>query len=206
MTTATKWALAAGVLALALIVALLPRVNDSSDSADSTGARAADDLGAARAEASLQPCPSASGDANGSGELSGVTASCLADGSRVDLGAALSGEPTLVNFWATWCKPCRDELPLLAEYAEQPGAVRVLTVQVESSEQAGLELLAELGVELPGVHDGDGPTGPVRTALRVPRALPASYLVSADGEVRLVTEPRLFTSVEEIRDAVGGAR
>ncbi|ASR38402.1 redoxin [Prauserella marina] len=202
MTTATKWALAAGVLALALIVALLPRVDDATDP---SGARAADDLGAAREAAALQPCPSGSENAADSGELSGVTATCLADGSRVDVGAALSGEPTLVNFWATWCKPCRDELPLLAEYAEQPGAIRVLTVQVESSEREGLDLLAELGVELPGFHDGDGPTGPVRTALRVPRALPASYLVSADGDVRLVTEPRLFTSVQEIRDAVGGA-
>ncbi|PXY31219.1 TlpA family protein disulfide reductase [Prauserella muralis] len=198
MTTATKWALAAGVLALAVLVALLPRTGSDGGTAPEP------ELGPARERAALQPCPS-----GGTGRvdaLAGVRVTCLGDGSTADLGTALAGRATLVNVWATWCEPCREELPLLQDYAAGPDAVRVLTVQVESSARDGLELLAELGVRLPAVHDGDGASGPVRTALRVPRALPASYLVTADGSVRFVRDPRLFTSVGQIRETVAGLR
>ncbi|WP_199429975.1 TlpA family protein disulfide reductase [Qaidamihabitans albus] len=193
MTAPVKWALAVGALVLAALVAFLPR-------GDEPPAGQGEDLGPARAEAALEPCP-----AGGSGtvaELAGVTARCLGDGSTVDLGAALAGEPTLINVWATWCQPCREELPVLAEYAAGPDAVRVLTVQVASDAGDGLALLAELGVRLPTVHDGDGESGPVRSALKVPRALPASYLVTAEGAVRFVDSPRLFSSVEQVRQAV----
>ncbi len=196
MTTATKWALAVGALALALIVALLPRSESMPPEPDT-------DLGPAREQAALAACaPARNGAAEG---FSGVEAHCLGDGSRVEFADALGDGPTLVNVWATWCEPCREELPLLAEYAARPDAARVVTVQVQSSPEDGLRLLAELGVRLPALHDGEGATGPVRKALRVPTGLPASYVVE-DGEARLVTEPRLFTSIDEIVDAVEGAR
>ncbi|MFF5991114.1 TlpA family protein disulfide reductase [Prauserella flavalba] len=198
MTTATKWALAVGVLALAVLVAVLPNIGN-----DPAPPQAGEDLGPARTAAALQPCPRGSGTVE---QLAGVEVSCLGDGSRVDLGSALAGETTLVNVWATWCQPCREELPLLQSYAGQPGAARVLAVQVQSDAKDGLELLAELGVHLPSVHDGDGATGPVREALRVPRALPASYLVTEDGQVRFVDDPRLFTSVTQIGETVEALR
>ncbi|WP_216213603.1 TlpA family protein disulfide reductase [Amycolatopsis aidingensis] len=201
-----RWGLVAAVLVLAVVVAVLPRGEDEAPAGRSPGPSAAD-LTQARARAALPPCPG-----GGQGEvaaLAGVPATCLADGSPVDLGAALAGRTTLVNIWATWCAPCREELPVLDAYARRPGSVPVLGVQVASSQADGLDLLAELGVRLPNLHDGAGMTaGPVRTALRVPQALPASYLVTADGEVRFIADPRLFTDVDAVRAAVdsyGGA-
>lgn len=41
------------------------------------------------------------------GPLEGVLATCLGDGSTVDLGAALAGRLALINVWASWCRPCR---------------------------------------------------------------------------------------------------
>ncbi|MGW3966288.1 TlpA family protein disulfide reductase [Amycolatopsis sp. NPDC005003] len=198
MTSVTKWALAAAVLAVALIVALLPRGGDDS------AAKPAGDLGPARSAAALQPCP-APGPAQPVKQLEGVTVDCLGDGVRVDVGKALAGAPALVNVWATWCQPCRTELPVLQEYAKQPGAVRVLGVQVQSPAKDGLDLLAELKVHLPSVFDGDGRTGPVRTALKVPPSLPASYLVTASGEVRFIANPRSFVNTDQVRAAVEGA-
>ncbi|GHF03513.1 hypothetical protein GCM10017786_41590 [Amycolatopsis deserti] len=192
MTTATRWALALGVLVLAAIVAVLPQVR-SKDTA------AGPDLTAARAAAALAPCPSGTGEV---AQLAGVRAECLGDGSTVELGSALAGQVTLVNVWATWCEPCRTELPVLQRYADEPGAARVLTVQVQSKPGDGLELLTDLGVRLPAVFDGDGGSGPVRSALKVPPALPASYLVTADGQVRLIESPRTFTDPEQVREVV----
>ncbi len=197
MTTVTKWALAAAVLAVALIVALLPRGGDDS------AAKPSEDLGPARSAAALQACPAPSAKQPVK-QLEGVKADCLGDGASVDVGKALAGAPMLVNVWASWCEPCRTELPVLQEYAKQPGAVRVLGVQVQSPAKDGLELLAKLGVHLPSVYDGDGQSGPVRTALKVPSALPASYLVTASGEVRFIANPRLFGNTDQVRAAVGG--
>lgn len=189
----------AGAVVLALLVALLPRT-------DGTGTPAGPDLGPARAQAGLAACAAPEPGRAETGPLAGVSVTCLGDGKPVDVGTVLGPGPTLVNVWATWCQPCREELPLLQRYAAEPGAARVVTVQVASSQQDGLALLSELGVRLPTVYDGEGGTGPVRTALSVPRALPASYVVHPDGTATFVDNPRLFTSLEQIQDTVGRAR
>lgn len=196
MTSATKWALAVGALILAVLVALLPFTHRSAPD------NAAPDLSAARASAALAPCPHGSGEV---AQLNGVSARCLGDGSTVDLGSALAGHTTLVNIWATWCEPCKTELPVLSRYAAEPGAAQVLAVQVASSESDGLALLTRLGVHLPSAFDGDGQMGPVRSALKVPPALPASYLVSADGRVHFIENPRLFTNPDQVHDVVEGS-
>lgn len=195
MTRATRWALVAGVLVLGLIVAFLPRLSDQSRGVP------APDLSAARAAAALAPCPSGTGEV---AALRGVTAQCLGDGSTVDLGHALGGHTTLVNVWATWCEPCKTELPVLDAYAARPDAAEVLTVQVAGVPGEGLALLARLGVHLPVVYDGTGTTGPVSAALKVPPALPASFLVTPDGQVRFVSNPRTFANVDQVTAAVEG--
>jgi len=197
VTTVTKWALAIAILAVALIVALLPRGGSKAP------ATPPEDLTAARAAAALTACPAATGGVVK--QLEGIEADCLGDGSKVDVGLALAGAPVLVNVWASWCEPCRTELPVLQQYAAQPGAVRVLGVQVQSPAKDGLNLLTELGVHLPSIYDGNGGTGPVRTALKVPSSLPASYLVTADGQVRFIANPRVFGNTGEVRAAVEGA-
>ena len=134
-------------------------------------------------------------------ELAGVRATCVADGKPLDVGRALAGKTTLVNVWATWCGPCRDELPIIAEYAASVDAVDVLTVQVDSDPDEGLRMLDDLGVRLPTVHDGEG-VGPIRSALRIRNRLPVSFVVDERGRITIVENPAVFSSVEQIRSAV----
>ncbi|WP_258345166.1 TlpA family protein disulfide reductase [Saccharopolyspora gregorii] len=147
--------------------------------------------------AGLDPCPEPR--AGGPAELAGATGTCLADGRPVDVGAALAGRPALVNVWATWCAPCRTELPALQEYSARPGSIPVLGVQVRSDEADGLALLRSLGVRFPAVHD---PDGALRAALRVPNVLPASFVITESGEVRRIDPPEVFRSADAVDAAV----
>jgi thiol-disulfide isomerase/thioredoxin len=214
LSTSARWTIAALVVVVALIVAIWPRNSPDSGpspSALSTGSSTLpgleaavtdDDMAKARQKAALLPCPTGSGPAPTGSKLAGVTVPCLADGSTVDLGSATAGTPMLVNVWAHWCGPCRAELPVINDFAQQAGdRVRVLTVQGQEGAQnpfLSLNLLTEIGVHLPTVVDTDAE---IAAALGVPRAYPSTVLVRADGTVAAVL-PRVFDSTEEVADAV----
>ncbi len=188
-----RWSIAAVILMVAAVVAIWPRSDPPDPPREPT--QATPDLTAARAEAGLPAC--ASGD-QGPVDLRGIAAECLADGRSVDVATVLAGRPVLFNMWATWCEPCKTELPVLAAYAEEPDAIDVVGLAVESRPADALELLTALKVRLPNLLDEDGAA---KRKLR-PVGLPASYLVGADGSVRLVENPRVFRSVDEVRQAV----
>jgi thiol-disulfide isomerase/thioredoxin len=187
-----RWAIAVVILMIAGVVAIWPRADPSPTPGEA--AQDAPDLNLARAQAGLQSCAVG---AEGPAELHGITAECLADGLPVDLAGTLDA-PVLVNMWATWCEPCKTELPILSQYAQEPDAIKVVTVGVESKPADALELLTRLKVRLPGLLDE---SGKVKQKLH-PVGLPASYLVKADGSVTLIENPRVFRSVDEVRQAV----
>jgi thiol-disulfide isomerase/thioredoxin len=198
--SAARWTLALAVLLLAASVALWPRDPAGSTGSPSAGTQPVPDLVTLRARAALADCPAPSpGTAEPGGVLAGISVPCLGDGATVPLGAALAGRDTLLNVWSHTCGPCRDELPVLQEYAARPDAVPVLGVQVDGSPQAGLALLAALGVRLPSVAD---PDGRLRAALSAPQVLPLSYLMAADGSVRMVNPPVVFRTADEVADVV----
>ncbi|BBG05391.1 MULTISPECIES: TlpA family protein disulfide reductase [Pseudonocardia] len=155
-------------------------------------------LAAARESAALAPCPEPTG-APPAGPLAGITVPCLGAEGAVDVGEVLAGRAVLVNFWASWCLPCREELPALQEYAQRPGALPVLTVDVQDDPVAALGLAAELGITLPALTD---PRGELRAVLDTPPVLPFNYVVRADGSPAMVDPPVPFRTADDVEAVV----
>jgi cytochrome c biogenesis protein CcmG/thiol:disulfide interchange protein DsbE len=90
------------------------------------------------------------------GGLPGLVLPCLGTGPAVHVGA-LTGRPTLVNLWAAWCAPCREEMPLLEQSFRENGArVRFLGVNTDDTRASAIDFLTATGVTYPQAVDSSG--------------------------------------------------
>lgn len=98
--------------------------------------------------------------------------------------AALKGKVVIVDFWATWCGPCKEEMPVLqklyAKYGKQGLVVVGVSVDRESSKLK--KYLSNLGVTFPVVHDGEHAV----TERYEPAKMPSSFIIGRDGKVKFV--------------------
>lgn len=111
-----------------------------------------------------------------------VTLAGFDGGEAVDL-AELRG-PVLVNLWASWCGPCREEMPLLEEFHQRYGdQVAVLGIDYQDAQPGkAAELVADSGVTYPLVADPDGSVNG-EGAFPNLRGLPFWAVVDEDGTV-----------------------
>jgi len=121
--------------------------------------------------------------------------SCLTPGPTIDL-AALSGRPVLVNLWASWCGPCREEMPVLQAAHERYGEqVQFLGVDSKDITEAAAALLDDLGVTYPQVIDAEGE---LLNHLGVP-GLPVTILLDDVGGIAAThVGPLDEESIEEL--------
>ncbi len=106
------------------------------------------------------------------------------DGQQVSL-AALKGKVVMVNFWATWCVPCRQEMPhLLALYDRYNSlGFELLAVNVEKNNAEGArKWLEETPVTFPVLFD---PNNEVTKLYKV-QTMPSTVLVARDGTMRFI--------------------
>jgi thiol-disulfide isomerase/thioredoxin len=127
--------------------------------------------------AGLLPTPPASGQ-----RLPDVALPCIGEGGNVRM-AALGGTPTVVNLWASWCFPCRTEMPEYQKVHRALGAtVRFLGVDTKDAQNDARAAIQRAAITYPSVFD---PDERIRRAVNA-RSLPTTVLVGADGLIKNV--------------------
>jgi cytochrome c biogenesis protein CcmG, thiol:disulfide interchange protein DsbE len=159
---------------------------------------ATDDLVRLKQQTGMADCPTSTASHPAADDaLPDVELPCLGGGRDVRL-AGLDG-PVVLNVWASYCAPCREELPVLEQLHQAAGDdLTVLGVDYEDpAPGAALRLAADAGVTFPSVAD---PGADLRADLEI-IALPQTVFVAADGSV-VATERRELTSFDLAADLV----
>ena len=129
----------------------------------------------------------ACGDAPGGGPVrvgqeAPVYAAETLEGERAAL-AQLRGKPVLLNVWATWCHPCRQEVPALEELHRTygPRGLQVIGVSIDQGdqEQGIREFMQEYSASYPVWLDPDGEVATVFSTMGVPN----TFLIGPEGQV-----------------------
>ncbi|SFM24903.1 Peroxiredoxin [Ectothiorhodospira mobilis] len=109
------------------------------------------------------------------------------------------GRVVLVNFWATWCPPCRKEIPLFVEMQSAHGDAGLTIVGVALDDpQAAAAFARDQGINFPVLVGGEERAGEVARAYGNPYgSLPYSVLLDREGKVRYIHVGRLHRETLE---------
>jgi len=96
----------------------------------------------------------------------------------------LRGKVVYLDFWASWCGPCRMSFPRLEQLRQElgPRGFEVLAINVDEFEVDALNFLSEIPVTYPALYDGGGTAAQQYGIL----GMPTAYLIGREGQVRFL--------------------
>lgn len=98
----------------------------------------------------------------------------------------LRGKAVILNFWASWCPPCKAEMPALQrvheDYAGQDLVILAVNTTFQDGQEAALNFLQQGGLTFPVVYDQSGET----SSLYEIRAMPTTYFIDRQGMIQNV--------------------
>jgi peroxiredoxin len=122
------------------------------------------------------------------------------DDRKVSLGD-LRGKVVVLNFWATWCPPCIEEMPSLVQMQQRMKGkgVEVLAISLDADENAYHKFLRDHNVDLLTVRDGDGKSNNLYGTFKFPE----TYVIDRAGVMRRKFIGPVDWSQPEIVDFLG---
>ena len=104
----------------------------------------------------------------------------IADGSRTVTLSQLRGKPVLLNFWASWCPPCVEEMPSLVELQKQMGdKATVLAISLDSDDKAYQQFVHDHHVDLLTVRDPKQSSNALYGTFKFPE----TYVIDKNGKI-----------------------
>ena len=118
------------------------------------------------------------------GDAVPTTSLPLLEGKGSESLADYRGRWVLVNFWASWCIPCRAEAPALEEFQQQHGGAKFTVLGIDTQDLSGdaQSFVGRYGLTYPQLRDGNGGNADEYGTTGVPE----NFLVDPTGKVRLV--------------------
>lgn len=156
MNKTIGWSIVGAIVVIAALILGVPRLLNSSE----PGTQATP---TAQAIASRPDCPLRT--------VRGVELECLG-GEKGDA-EDVDKQKTLINVWAWWCEPCREELPMIQEFADTHPDWTVVLVHADASPAKGAAMLTDMGITLPSYSDTDGTFA---GALSLPNVVPITLI------------------------------
>jgi len=106
------------------------------------------------------------------------------DGQPLDILDLHNQEPLIINFWATWCAPCRKEMPLLNNYylTRNSDQANVLGIAIDDIDQVN-SFIAELGINFPVLVGQSEAYELMQTLGNTILTLPYTILVNSEGRI-----------------------
>ena len=94
------------------------------------------------------------------------------------------GKKTLINFWATWCRPCRKEMPMLNSVflSQDPSEFSVVGIAIDKQDKV-IQFVAELGIDFPILIGQSEAYDIMKTLGNEALTLPYTILIDEEGEV-----------------------
>jgi thiol-disulfide isomerase/thioredoxin len=120
----------------------------------------------------------------GAGPVAPAVAGTALGGAKLSL-AAYHGHVVVMNFWGSWCTPCRAEAPALAQLARQfrPSGVRFLGVDIRDSPASAEAFMRDFGIQYPSLNDpGDEIALDFRSTVP-PAGIPTTLVIARNGRV-----------------------
>lgn len=116
------------------------------------------------------------------------------DGATVRL-SQYRGKPVLLNFWATWCAPCQDEMPLIQRASDiyHAQGLVVLAIDYQQTDAASMKaFLHKVDAQFPAAFD---PAGQIAAEYGVTLGLPVSIFIDRSGKVNFIQVGQMSNTV-----------
>lgn len=125
------------------------------------------------------------------------------EGNSIKL-SSLKGKKVILNFWATWCPPCRQEMPDMEKFytENKDSGIEILAVNLLQTEKGPAEVSAfiqDFGITFPVVVDEQGSVGKLYKV----SSIPASFIIDSEGVIqRKIVGPMTYDSMKSMLGAI----
>lgn len=104
-----------------------------------------------------------------------------------------TAKPMVINIWASWCEPCKEEMPIFNNIAQTDPKITVLGINIRDTRVNAVNFLKSLNIAYPNIDDTSGEITKILAQEINFYSVPITILVDSDGKIKVVLYESLFS-------------